>query len=76
MRIMSIKYPNNYKMKTNEQIEQELIIQNDGSLAWPNDTFLVFSGFQNVLGVVEEIYVGNLAPKNCSEISIPIKMPA
>ena len=75
MRLMSIKYPNNHKMKVNDYIEQELIIQNDGLTAWPQDTCFVFSGNQNQLQVFEEIQIGAVAPKNCSEVKIPIKMP-
>ena len=76
MRLMSIKYPNNYRMKPSEHIEQELIIQNDGLQAWPNDTYLVFSGVQNQLGVVESLFLGAIGPQQCSEIRISIRMPA
>lgn len=44
MRLMSIKYPNKFKMRAGQYIEQELIIQNDGTVPWPQDTYLVFSG--------------------------------
>lgn len=72
MRLMSIKYPNNYKMSAGERIEQELIIQNDGDAAWPLDTYLIFSGQYNQLNCVEELYLGAIAPKSCTEIHIPI----
>lgn len=72
MRLMSIKYPNSYPMRLGERIEQELIIQNDGDCDWPEDTFLVFSGAQNHLKVVEELELGPIAPKCCTEIRIPI----
>ena len=75
MRLMSIKYPNNIRMKPDESIEQELIIQNDGFMAWPQDTTLAFSGFHNQLKVIEEIHIGPLAPKSCTEVKITIKMP-
>ena len=75
MRLMSIKYPNSYLMKRGQRIEQELIIQNDGECDWPSDTFLIFSGYQNQLKVVEELELGAIAPKSCTEIRIPIQMP-
>ena len=75
MRLMSIKYPNNYRMHAGERIEQELIIQNDGQHPWPSDTHLVFSGTQNQLKVVEELKLGAIMPSSCTEIRIPIQMP-
>ena len=75
MRLMSIKYPNKYKMRAGQHIEQELIIQNDGTVPWPDDTYLVFSGSQNQLKVVEELRLGRIMPQSCTEIRIPIKMP-
>jgi len=37
---------------------------------------MVFSGAQNHLQVIEEIYIGNLAPGSSTEVKIPIQMPA
>jgi len=38
------------------------LIENSGSVVWPFDTYMIFSGGKNELGVVEEMYVGMLEP--------------
>ena len=72
MRLLSLKYPNNYKIKPGERIEQELIILNDGLSAWPKDTYLIFSGSNNLLNVTEEVFLGEVSTQGCSEINLTI----
>ncbi len=62
MQLISVKYPNKHKMKVNEEIEQQIVVENSGETPWPKDTYLVFSGNHNQLSVTEEVYLGNLAP--------------
>ena len=75
MRLMSIKYPNGFKLRAGESIEQELFIQNDGVEPWPADSHLVFAGTSNPLELVEEIFVGPIAPQDLKQIFVKIKMP-
>ena len=35
MRLMSMTYPNNFKVEAGQRIVQEIVIQNDGQVAWP-----------------------------------------
>ena len=75
VRLSSLRYPNNQKLKRSERIEQELTLVNEGSQAWPEDTALVFSGSRNELGVIEEVKIGALAPQCSVDVRIPIVMP-
>ena len=75
MCLKSIKYPNFFKLRPGEEIEQELVIQNDGMHTWPQDAYLIYTAQQNQLKVIEEIKLGAVEPKSCTEILIPIKMP-
>ena len=48
------------------------MILNDGLYPWPDDTYLVYSGSDNQLKVVEEIKIGAITPQSCTEVYIPI----
>ena len=73
-KLESLTYQNRYKMRLGEQIVQSFVFSNDGKRGWPEDTCFVFSGQENHLGVVEEIYVGPLPPGQETAIDLPITM--
>ena len=57
-----MKYMNGHVLQAEECITQQILIENSGSVAWPFDTYMIFSGGNNEFRVAEEVYVGMLEP--------------
>ena len=60
MNCVGLKYKDGCRLSEEEQISQQVVLENTGSLPWPFDTYLIFAGDWNELEAPEETYVGML----------------
>jgi hypothetical protein len=54
-KLEKLKYLNKHKMRPGETIVQEYTFINDGIVEWPEDTYFIFSAYDNPLDLPEEI---------------------
>ena len=74
-RVIKIKYPNNYMLQPDETfMMQEIVLVNDGTVAWPMDTRLKLINLENTdLELTKVIHLGGGVPCT-SQVKVNFKV--